>query len=183
MNLSRDTFWPLCGRITAAPPASFVIGARCPAARRGDPTFTDEPVTSTFGPRTLSLANGSAKYQWHRGIDMSAPVGTPVFAIADGIVVFAGWRRDFAQPVIILRHPKDNTSKGYTCGAHGCYHSLYLHLRTHTQGGCCATGVTAGAQVVGGQHIGYSGRAGNGAAQLHFEVRDGGDAPDTSLHG
>ena len=44
------------------------------------------------------------RYQPHLGVDYAAPVGTPVVASGDGMVIFAGWKRGFGKTVQI-RHP------------------------------------------------------------------------------
>ncbi len=45
-------------------------------------------ISSYFGRRNSPTAGASS---YHSGIDISAPEGTPVIAIGDGIVYFAGW--------------------------------------------------------------------------------------------
>ena len=50
-------------------------------------------VSSSFGAHR---GHGS-----HKGLDLSAPKGTPVRATADGVVVFAGKSGDFGRLVII----------------------------------------------------------------------------------
>jgi murein DD-endopeptidase MepM/ murein hydrolase activator NlpD len=45
----------------------------------------------------------------HLGIDYAAPIGTPVWAVADGIVVTAGWVEGFGNQVVI-EHPDGFTS-------------------------------------------------------------------------
>ncbi len=79
-------------------------------------------------------------YRPHLGIDLAAPAGTPVMAAADGVVVFAGWRRGFGRTVVI-RHP-------------GSIRSYYGHLSRF------AKGVRKGAKVKKGQVIGRVGSSG-----------------------
>ena len=45
------------------------------------------------------------RYFPHYGVDLAAPVGTPVMATADGRVSFAGWQRGFGRTVV-LEHKK-----------------------------------------------------------------------------
>ncbi len=55
-------------------------------------------VTSGFGARTSPFTGEPAI---HKGIDVAAPVGTPIYAPADGVVVFAGQRNGFGNFVMI----------------------------------------------------------------------------------
>ena len=94
----------------------------------------------------------------NNGIDISAPVGTPVRSVAKGRVDYTS--DDFASygPIVILNHG-DN------------YYTLYAHLSE--------IGVKVGQDVGAGQVIGRSGDTGSlKGPVLHFEVRRGGTALD-----
>ncbi|NIP18655.1 MAG: peptidoglycan DD-metalloendopeptidase family protein, partial [Xanthomonadales bacterium] len=134
----------------------------CPAARFGDPAYTDEPFSATFGPRPL--ASESNRYDFHRGVDIATPIGTPFFAIADGIVQNAGPHPSYSDPMVSVRHFRPGET---SCNAGGCYHSLYLHVDSWV--------VADDEVVVKGQLLGYTGESGSGFDHLHFEIRD---APD-----
>lgn len=47
----------------------------------------------------------------HPGIDIAAPAGTPVRAIAGGTITWAGWRNNGGGYVVIVRHPDGMTSE------------------------------------------------------------------------
>ena len=152
--------WPLCGRIAESPPQGWALGMPCPADRFGDPNFHDAPISSTFGAR--QLVSGGFRYDFHRGLDLPAPTGTPLFAIADGEVRKAGVVAGFSDPVLELRHFRP----GFTsCAAGGgCYASMYLHIS--------AWNVSVGDTVSKGDYIGQSGESFTGFEHLHFEIRD-----------
>lgn len=88
----------------------------------------------------------------HNGIDYVASSGTPVSALGDGQVLYAGWRGDYGR-LIIIRHP--NGWKTY-----------YGHLsRISSQ-------VKRGSSVKQGQLIGNVGSSGLATGpHLHFELR------------
>jgi murein DD-endopeptidase MepM/ murein hydrolase activator NlpD len=46
----------------------------------------------------------SKRYKAHTGIDYGAPTGTPIFATANGLVTFAGWKGGYGK-LIIVKHP------------------------------------------------------------------------------
>src|SRR5262249_43438021 len=73
----------------------------------------------------------------HLGVDFAAPVGTPVMAAGDGVVVFAGWDGGFGN-CVRLRH-----ANGYT--------TSYGHLSR--------IGVRAGQRVEQGSPVGAPTRA------------------------
>jgi murein DD-endopeptidase MepM/ murein hydrolase activator NlpD len=87
----------------------------------------------------------------HRGIDYVAPRGTPVAAVGDGTVTFAGWKGGYGRLVEI---------------AHGNgYKSRYGHLSGF--GG----GIRTGRRVAQGQKVGYVGSTGlSTGPHLHFEL-------------
>ena len=98
-------------------------------------------VSSGFGVR-----NGAM----HDGVDISAPVGTPVYAADSGTVIFCGKLHGYGNTVIV-RHD-DN------------YATVYGHQERNL--------TTEGAHVRRGQEIGEIGRTGRTTgANLHFEVR------------
>jgi murein DD-endopeptidase MepM/ murein hydrolase activator NlpD len=107
------------------------------------------PITSSFGEREDPvLHNGEGEF--HTGIDISAPVGTPVRATADGIIKSAAVANGYGREVII-----DHGHGMETC---------YAHMSGFA--------VMAGETVVRGQVIGYVGMTGRiTGANLHYEVR------------
>jgi murein DD-endopeptidase MepM/ murein hydrolase activator NlpD len=151
--------WPLCGRITENAPAGWNESDGCPAERWGDADHSDLSLNSPFGPRPLASEND--RYDFHRGIDIATPEGTPVFAIADGIVKIAGDHSSYSDPLVQLRHYRPGHS---SCADVGCYHSNYMHLSD--------AAVDVDETVSKGELIGYTGRSASGFAHLHFEVRD-----------
>jgi len=93
----------------------------------------------------------------HRGVDIPAPEGTPVLAMADGRVAFAGNMNGYGN-VVILQHG-------------GATRSLYAHLAT--------IDVAAGEEVRGRQTLGTVGHTGNATGpHLHFEVTRWGHTED-----
>ncbi len=61
-------------------------------------------VTSNFGKRFHPVLQ---KMKMHAGVDYGAPIGTPVHAVADATVLFAGWKGANGK-LVSLRH-----SSGY----------------------------------------------------------------------
>lgn len=95
-------------------------------------------------------------YRPHLGIDYAAPAGTPISAIGNGSVKFAGWRRDGFGRTVILNHPN-----GYT--------SWYGHLSK------IAKGIKKGAKVKKGQVICYVGTTGTSTGpHLDFRIQKNG---------
>jgi murein DD-endopeptidase MepM/ murein hydrolase activator NlpD len=122
-------------------------GAHAPGMRFAWPV-TGGIVTSGFGERGHSF---------HDGIDISAPVGTPVHAAQDGEVIYSDVLRGYGN-VIIVRH-----AGGFaTVYAHNQMNRVHdqQHVR---QGDVIAT-------------VGDSGRT--SGANLHFEVRQDNVAHD-----
>ncbi|MBA3065157.1 peptidoglycan DD-metalloendopeptidase family protein [bacterium] len=79
-------------------------------------------------------------FRAHQGIDYAAPRGTPVSAVGDGKVVFAGRDGGFGK-IIKIKH-------------NSTYESWYGHLSRY------ATGIKQGAYVKKGQDVGYVGSTG-----------------------
>ncbi|MGD0294017.1 MAG: M23 family metallopeptidase [Terracidiphilus sp.] len=105
-------------------------------------------VGSSFGQR-MDPINGEGAF--HAGIDIDAPIGTPVRATGDGDVTVAETQTTGYGRQIMLDHGHDVLT-------------LYGHLS--------AIAVVAGQHVIRGQVIGYVGRSGRATGpHLHYEVR------------
>lgn len=89
----------------------------------------------------------------HAGIDIRAPLGTPVKAADEGRVAFVSDSMRGYGNIIILKHP-------------GSYYTVYAHNKQNL--------VREGANVQKGQTIASVGASGNATGNhLHFEVRRG----------
>jgi murein DD-endopeptidase MepM/ murein hydrolase activator NlpD len=131
------------------------------------------PRVATSGPG--EERDGGARS--HRGLDLTASLGEPVRAMADGTVMFAGAnlpghpRKDGIPPSKIGRYAKRRLGVGgiYLCIDHDDSDrkivSCYMHLASYVVG--------KGDDVRGGQLIGYVGNTGVKVSppHLHFEVR------------
>lgn len=104
-------------------------------------------ITSYFGHREQPVAGAST---YHRAIDIGVPIGTSVYAAADGYVVTTGYS-SIRGNYIMVKHA-DNL------------YTFYQHLKSIV--------VSAGRNISKGQTIAYSGNTGIGSGpHLHFEVR------------
>lgn len=109
-------------------------------------------MTSNFGVRSDPF-NGGARM--HKGIDIPGPIGTPIYATADGIVSRAGWASGYGNLVQI--------SHG------GGMETRYGHMSKLI--------VAANSYVRRGQLIGLMGSTGRSTgSHLHYEVRVDGQA-------
>ena len=154
--------WPLCGRIAENPPSGWTATDGCPGQRWGNPDHTDHPMSTSYGPRILASEND--RFDFHRGIDLPTDVGTPVFAIADGLVRTAGNHSSYDGPLVQIRHYRPESPGD--CQPDGCYHSLYQHLTSVV--------VSKDDVVRKGQLIGFTGESDSGFAHLHFSLRNAG---------
>ncbi|MFH1946976.1 MAG: peptidoglycan DD-metalloendopeptidase family protein [Candidatus Magasanikbacteria bacterium] len=88
----------------------------------------------------------------HRAIDYAAAAGTPIMAVGDGTVTFAGWNGGYGNYIDI--HHND------------VYATQYAHLSTY------AKGIRYGSKVVQGQVIGYVGSTGwSTGPHLHYQIK------------
>ena len=108
-------------------------------------------LTSLFGPRTHPIYGTP---DFHTGIDLAVPEGTPVHAAAPGTVIWADTKGGYGLLVII------DHGNGYT--------SYYGHLSRIL--------VRVGQFVEVGQVVALSGNTGlSTGPHLHFEVRKSGE--------
>ena len=104
-------------------------------------------MSSDFGMRTHPVLGG---YRMHKGIDLRSPVGSPVYAPADGIVGRADWFGSYGL-YIQIEHG-------------GALETRYGHLSR--------LNVAAGQMVHKGDLIGFVGTTGRSTGpHLHYEVR------------
>lgn len=86
---------------------------------------------------------------WHDGTDFPAPIGTPILATANGIVIKAGWAGDYGN-LVEVRHPNGFITR-------------YAHAQEIT--------VQVGQAVKKSQVIGKSGSTGRSTGpHLHYEI-------------
>ncbi len=115
-------------------------------------TLTSLNFTSGFGVRSDPFRHSAAM---HAGIDLAGPVGTPIYATADGVVNKAGWGNGYGNLVQI---------------SHGAgMETRYGHMSRIL--------VAANTRVRRGQLIGLMGSTGRSTgSHLHYEVRIDGRA-------
>jgi len=109
-------------------------------------------ITQRFGPTSFALEPPLGQYRhFHTGVDLSAPLGTPVMAAADGVVVAVGHGASGYGNFVVIAHG-------------GGIATLYGHLLD--------TSVSVGQTVARGQVIGLEGSTGfSTGPHLHFELR------------
>lgn len=106
-------------------------------------------VSSSFAMRKHPVT-GSWKH--HRGIDYTAPTGTPIRATADGIVDFMGWQNGYGN-YIVIKH-------------WGAYTTAYGHMSRFNHS------IAKGSKIKQGDVIGYVGSTGlSTGPHLHYEFR------------
>jgi murein DD-endopeptidase MepM/ murein hydrolase activator NlpD len=108
------------------------------------------PINSGFGEREDPVL-GTGEGEFHEGVDIGGPDGTPVHAPAGGRVVKAGMGTGYGREVQI------DHGNGIV--------TLYAHLQGFN--------VVAGQNVAKGEVIGYVGHSGTRVTgpNLHYEVR------------
>jgi murein DD-endopeptidase MepM/ murein hydrolase activator NlpD len=111
--------------------------------------------TGSWIPPLSAYAFTQSYYPGHSGVDLAAPVGTPVLAADSGVVIFSGWTAaDWGYGIlVVLDH-----GNGWT--------TYYAHLS--------GTNVGCGQFVPRGGTVGYVGTTGRSSGpHLHFEMRWG----------
>jgi murein DD-endopeptidase MepM/ murein hydrolase activator NlpD len=116
-------------------------------------------LTQGFGPSNYAFEPPYGQYpHFHTGIDLAAPVNSPVLAAADGEVTLVGFDPWGYGNYVVISHD-------------GGMATVYGHLN--------AAQVTVGQLVLQSQQIANEGSTGNSTGpHLHFEVRVGGVPTD-----
>ncbi|MDY7020272.1 MAG: peptidoglycan DD-metalloendopeptidase family protein [Cyanobacteriota bacterium] len=90
----------------------------------------------------------------HRGIDIAAPIGTPIFAAAPGVVTYAGWNSGGYGNLVEIEHPDGSLT-------------VYAHNSRIL--------VNKGQKVAQGQQVSEMGSTGRSTGpHLHFEIHPSG---------
>ena len=149
------------GELVLAPATSVTKLASVPSAATYRPATVSIPsrmpvngaaLTSGYGMRIHPVLGGRRA---HKGVDLAEPVGSPVYATADGVVSRADWFSSYGL-YISLEHG-------------GNIQTRYGHLSR--------LNVAAGQAVHKGDLIGYVGTTGRSTGpHLHYEVRIAGVA-------
>jgi murein DD-endopeptidase MepM/ murein hydrolase activator NlpD len=115
-------------------------------------------VMSRYGDRNDPF---SGEGGFHTGVDISAEMGTPLYAAADGVVFNAQFAGRYGR-LIVIDHGNG-------------LQTWYAHLSRFE--------VIPGEEIRRGQLIGYTGASGRVTApHLHFEVRQGGSPVNPSRY-
>ena len=109
-------------------------------------------LSSAFGMRKHPISGFN---KMHKGTDFAAPLGTPIMASGDGVIIRARWCGGGGNCVKI----KHNST----------YSTVYAHMLKF------ASGIKEGVRVKQGRTIGYVGSTGMSTGpHLHYEVIEGG---------
>lgn len=112
-------------------------------------------IISPFGLRQLPWEENG---RLHEGVDIAAPLGSPVLLAADGVVVRAGEGEGYGR-FVEVRHAAGLST-------------LYAHM------GAVADGLAPGVALKAGAVVGRIGSSGTSTGpHLHFELRDAAGRP------
>jgi murein DD-endopeptidase MepM/ murein hydrolase activator NlpD len=115
-------------------------------------------ITSDYGPRTYPFPG------MHEGTDFAGTIGTPLHAVADGVVTYAGGPRDGRSGQIVVLESVINGQK---------VEFWYGHMYTD------GVYVSVGDEVKIGEVIGGVGNNGNSTGpHVHFEIHIDGQTTD-----
>ncbi len=116
------------------------------------PFPTAVPISSGFGDRVAPCRYCSSN---HRGVDFTPGLGSPIFAIADGVVTTAEFGGGYGQYVYIEHEINGQRTL-----------SVYAHMQRGS------SPLRVGEEIQVGDFIGLVGNTGTSTgAHLHFEIR------------
>ncbi len=139
-------------------PVGTAVGPELPGISNPDDFLPDAPMkfTGHIWPSKGVLTSGFGR-RWgrmHKGIDIAAPVGTPIVASAPGEVITAGWNSGGYGNLVKVRHPDGSIT-------------LYAHNSRIL--------VRRGQKVEQGQQIAEMGSTGfSTGPHLHYEIHPSG---------
>lgn len=145
----------VASRVSSERPASLPAASRASGSAMNVPSIwpVAGPLRSGFGVRGNPF--GGSSREFHKGQDISAPMGAPVIATADGKVVIAGWLRGYGW-VVYIDHGNGISTR-------------YGHLSR--------IDVAVGQSIKRGEQLGLVGSTGRSTGpHLHYEVLINGQA-------
>ncbi len=114
-------------------------------------------ITSPFGMRIHPILRTT---RIHTGVDFGAPRGTPIYAFANGLVIYSGSYGSYGRTIII---------------DHGEFKTLYAHMSGFS--------VRLGDEVAVGNEIGRVGSTGlSTGPHLHFEIQELNDGKSVQVN-
>jgi murein DD-endopeptidase MepM/ murein hydrolase activator NlpD len=165
----RATDDALAAKIQAAEKVrTFIEAMNSPYIWPLSKSSTPDEMDTSFGPRI-----NADKWDFHDGIDLPAPIGTPVYAMRAGRIFRAGPGepdknvKGFHSRHVLIEVEDISDQKVYL---------VYLHLDS------IASGITIGANVSQGQLIGTVGKDHASHSHLHCEFRKGSSNESASVH-
>ncbi len=111
-------------------------------------------ISSSYGYRIHPI---TGENKLHSGMDIPAPMGSPVYSAESGTVLSSGWISGYGNAVVIMHDNGLSTLTGHMSSLN----------------------VQSGQRVSRGDVIGYCGSTGNSTGpHVHFEVRINGSTVD-----
>jgi murein DD-endopeptidase MepM/ murein hydrolase activator NlpD len=166
--IQRDGYTVAAAPAPVAAPAAAAAAPAAPAAPAGPaiqwPVSASTPVSDDYGPRSAPCSGCST---FHKGADLTAGLGAPIHAIADGVVTEVSATDDGGLGVhAVIQHVVDGQTVSSVYG-HMIVGSLLLSV---------------GQTVTVGQQVGNLGNTGQSTGpHLHFEILLGGTEPTDPL--
>ena len=146
---------PAAGATAAPRVAAATVATPPPATTFTTPLKKAYSISSYYGARCMPVAGAST---FHLGVDLAAPTGTPIYAVAAGVVVATVDGTSSQAGYIKIRHRVGTVT----------YTSFYYHIWDST------THVTVGEVVKAGQRISEVGSSGRvSGPHLHLEIWKG----------
>lgn len=138
-------------------PVGQPVSPELPSLSAPDMNFPENQQANGFiWPTKGTITSGFGR-RWgrmHKGIDIAAPIGTPVVAAAPGVVISAGWNSGGYGNLVEIQHPDGSLT-------------LYAHNNRIL--------VRRGQEVTQGQQISEMGSTGYSTGpHCHFEVHPAG---------
>ncbi|PNW88352.1 hypothetical protein CHLRE_01g025750v5 [Chlamydomonas reinhardtii] len=164
-----NLFWPLCGQYYTV----NMTADNCPSDRWN---LTTDVPSDTFTPRQKESQGN--RIDFHRGVDMPAPIGSGVFAIETGYLYRIENSTSNGGYDGIAVYVKHNRATGRSCrSAQGIWFSVYMHLNATKWNAFCANEThcqqtVTNATILKGERIASSGAGFSEFPHLHFEIRD-----------